>query len=88
MRGELRSVVDQLGAPAQRLTLHVDGHELPVTNLDKPLFHGRDGEPPVTKRELVAYAAGWSTIISPVSVILSCAVSVTVGRTSMRESFG
>ena len=27
----------------------------------------------------VAYAAGWSTIISPVSVILSCAVSVTVG---------
>jgi putative ABC transport system permease protein len=28
---------------------------------------------------LVAYAAGWSTIISPVSVILSCAVSVTVG---------
>src|SRR5690606_17351150 len=29
--------------------------------------------------QLVAYAAGWSTIISPVSVILSCAVSVTVG---------
>ena len=29
--------------------------------------------------QLVAYAAGWSTIISPISVILSCAVSVTVG---------
>jgi putative ABC transport system permease protein len=29
--------------------------------------------------QLVAYAAGWSTIISPISVILSCAVSVSVG---------
>ncbi|HEX6322080.1 MAG TPA: ABC transporter permease [Vicinamibacterales bacterium] len=29
--------------------------------------------------QFVAYAAGWSTIISPISVVLSCAVSVTVG---------
>ena len=33
----------------------------------------------VALSQLVAYAAGWSTIISPVSVILSCAVSVTIG---------
>jgi putative ABC transport system permease protein len=33
----------------------------------------------VALSQFVAYAAGWSTIISPISVILSCAVSVTVG---------
>jgi bifunctional non-homologous end joining protein LigD len=33
------------------------GRELRLTNLDKPLFPGRDGEPPVTKRELVRYHA-------------------------------
>ncbi|MBV9920685.1 MAG: ATP-dependent DNA ligase, partial [Pseudonocardia sp.] len=35
----------------------VDGHELTLTNLDKPLFPGRGREPPVTKRELVRYHA-------------------------------
>jgi bifunctional non-homologous end joining protein LigD len=35
----------------------IAGHELTVTNLDKPLFPGRGGEPPVTKRELIRYHA-------------------------------
>ena len=35
----------------------MQGRELRLTNLDKPLFPGRDGEPPVTKRELVRYHA-------------------------------
>jgi bifunctional non-homologous end joining protein LigD len=35
----------------------VQGRELRLTNLDKPLFPGRDGEPPATKRELVRYHA-------------------------------
>jgi bifunctional non-homologous end joining protein LigD len=35
----------------------VDGRELRVTNLDKVLFAGRGDEPPVTKRELIAYNA-------------------------------
>ena len=33
------------------------GRRLKVTNLDKELFPGRDGEPPITKRELLRYAA-------------------------------
>jgi bifunctional non-homologous end joining protein LigD len=32
----------------------VGGHELKVTNLDKPIF---DGDPPITKRELIGYFA-------------------------------
>jgi bifunctional non-homologous end joining protein LigD len=35
----------------------VAGRDLKVTNLDKPLFEGRDGEDPITKRELIAYFA-------------------------------
>lgn len=33
----------------------VGGHEVRVTNLDKVLFPGRDGEPDVTKRDLLRY---------------------------------
>ena len=33
----------------------VDGHEIRVTNLEKVLFTPRDGEPPVTKRDLLRY---------------------------------
>ncbi len=38
-------------------TWSVHGRDLKVTNLDKVLFPGRDGEPPVTKREFLRYAA-------------------------------
>lgn len=38
-------------------TWHVGGHELKLTNLDKSLFAGRDGAPPITKRELIRYFA-------------------------------
>ncbi|HEX6417074.1 MAG TPA: DNA polymerase ligase N-terminal domain-containing protein [Acidimicrobiales bacterium] len=35
----------------------VHGHRLSLTNLDKVLFPGRGGEPPLTKRDLVRYHA-------------------------------
>src|SRR3954471_16792132 len=35
----------------------LQGRLVQVTNLDKVLFPGRDGEPPVTKRELIRFAA-------------------------------
>jgi bifunctional non-homologous end joining protein LigD len=35
----------------------VQGHEVKLTNLDKVLFPARDGEPAVTKRDLVRYHA-------------------------------
>ncbi len=46
-------------------TWPVFGRELRITNLSKELFPGRDGEPPVTKRELIAYAARIGPVILP-----------------------
>lgn len=36
-----------------------------MTNLDKVLFRGRQGEPPVTKREFIAYAARIAPVVLP-----------------------
>jgi bifunctional non-homologous end joining protein LigD len=46
-------------------TWEVFGRRLKLTNLDKDLFPGRDGEPPVTKRELIRYAARIAPVILP-----------------------
>jgi bifunctional non-homologous end joining protein LigD len=46
-----------LDALRDRGTWSVHGRDLKVTNLDKVLFPGRDGEPAVTKREFLHYAA-------------------------------
>ena len=54
--------LDDLGAAG---TWEVHGRELRLTNLDKPLFPGRDDEPPVTKRELVRYAAAIAPVVLP-----------------------
>jgi bifunctional non-homologous end joining protein LigD len=43
----------------------VFGRELRVTNLDKVLFPARPGQPPVTKRELLAYTAGIAPTVLP-----------------------
>ncbi|MHB8438329.1 MAG: DNA polymerase domain-containing protein [Acidimicrobiales bacterium] len=39
--------------------------EIPLTNLDKVLFPGRDGEPAVTKRELVRHYATVAPVMGP-----------------------
>jgi bifunctional non-homologous end joining protein LigD len=59
---EALAELDRLG---QRGTWHVFGRSLRVTNLDKELFPGRDGEPPVTKRELLRYAACIAPVVLP-----------------------
>jgi bifunctional non-homologous end joining protein LigD len=51
------SVVEQLNNAAQRATLHVEGHELPVTNLDKPLWPAGPKRRALTKRDLLRYFA-------------------------------
>jgi bifunctional non-homologous end joining protein LigD len=56
--GELES----LGAGG---TWHVFGRALRVTNLDKELFPGRNGEAPVTKRELLGYTARIAPTVVP-----------------------
>ncbi len=43
----------------------VFGRQLKLTNLDKEMFPGRAGEPPVTKRELISYAARIAPVILP-----------------------
>lgn len=46
-------------------TWEVFGRTLKVTNLDKELFPARPGEEPVTKRELLAYAARIAPVLLP-----------------------
>lgn len=46
-------------------TWEVHGRRLKVTNLDKVLFPPREGEEPVTKRELLAYAARIAPVLLP-----------------------
>ncbi len=46
-------------------TWEVFGRKLKVTNLDKVMFPARDGEEPVTKRELIGYAARIAPVILP-----------------------
>ena len=43
----------------------VFGRQLKLTNLDKELFPGREGETPVTKRELIRYSAQIAPVILP-----------------------
>jgi bifunctional non-homologous end joining protein LigD len=43
----------------------VAGREVKLTNLDKVLFPGRDGEAPITKRELIAYYARVAPFLLP-----------------------
>ncbi len=43
----------------------VFGRELRLTNLDKELFPARPGEDPVTKRELIRYAAQIAPVVLP-----------------------
>ncbi|WP_456817575.1 DNA polymerase domain-containing protein [Cellulomonas sp. URHB0016] len=54
--------LDDLGAAG---TWEVFGRRLRLTNLDKELFPGRDGDAPVTKRELVRYAARVAPVVLP-----------------------
>ncbi|WP_225753387.1 DNA polymerase ligase N-terminal domain-containing protein [Actinotalea sp. Marseille-Q4924] len=56
------AALDAMGAAG---TWEVLGRSLRVTNLDKVLFPGRDGAPPVTKRELVRYAAQIAPVVLP-----------------------
>jgi bifunctional non-homologous end joining protein LigD len=54
-----------LGALRSGGTWEVFGRRLKLTNLDKVLFPGRDGEEPVTKRELIAYTARMAPVLLP-----------------------
>jgi bifunctional non-homologous end joining protein LigD len=61
---EVQAALQALDELGSRGTWEVFGRDLKVTNLDKELFPGRDGEPSVTKRELLRYTAS----IAPTAV--------------------
>jgi bifunctional non-homologous end joining protein LigD len=56
------AALDDLGEAG---TWEVFGRNLRLTNLDKELFPARPGETPVTKRELIRYAAQIAPVILP-----------------------
>ncbi len=60
--GEELTALDALGSSG---SWNVFGRELRVTNLDKVLFPPRDGDGPVTKRDLIRYAAQIAPIVLP-----------------------
>ncbi|AEE45320.1 DNA polymerase domain-containing protein [Cellulomonas fimi] len=59
------TALDALAELGRGGTWEVHGRRLKVTNLDKVLFPGRPGEAPVTKRELLAYAARIAPVVLP-----------------------
>jgi bifunctional non-homologous end joining protein LigD len=63
--GTVREVLKQLDAAKDRATLHVEGHDLVVTNLDKPLWPGTGPRKGVTKRFLLRYLARVSRWMLP-----------------------
>ena len=61
----MKDVLKQLDAAKDRAVLHVEGHDVPVTNLDKPLWPGAGTRKPVTKRSLLRYLARVSRWMLP-----------------------
>ena len=61
----IRDVLAQLDAAKTRGTLHVEGHEIAVSNLDKPLWPGAGRRKAVSKRALLRYLARVSTWMLP-----------------------
>jgi bifunctional non-homologous end joining protein LigD len=60
-----RASRDALDALERDGTWLVDGREVRVTNLDKTLFPGRDGEAPITKRDLLRYQLEVAPMLLP-----------------------
>jgi bifunctional non-homologous end joining protein LigD len=60
-----RRELTALAAIGAKGTWSFDGRELALTNLDKVLFPGRDGEAPITKRELIRYHAEIAPLMVP-----------------------
>ncbi|MCY4391687.1 MAG: non-homologous end-joining DNA ligase [Chloroflexi bacterium] len=59
------SVLRQLDDPRDELRLDVGGHEIPVTNLEKPLWPEHETQRAVTKRDLLRYLATVAPLMLP-----------------------
>ena len=63
--GLQRAVVEALDALGVKGTWAIQGRELALTNLNKVLFPGREGEEPITKRDLIRYHAQVAPYLLP-----------------------
>ena len=62
---DVGDVLDQLETRKPQLVLNVEGHQLPVTNLEKTLWPGAGRSRPLTKRDLLRYMARVSSWLLP-----------------------
>ncbi len=62
---DVRDVLDQLATAHDRTTLVVDGHDLPVTSLNKPLWPGAGRRKGADKRTLLIYLARVAPYLLP-----------------------
>ncbi len=63
--GSIGQVRSQLDNSRENLTIEVEGSQVKLTNLGKPLWPAADGRPAVSKRELLLYLTGVSPYILP-----------------------
>ena len=63
--GSADEVIAALDAIEKEGRWIVEGREIRVTNLDKVLAPGREGEEPITKRDLLRYLVGQAAVIVP-----------------------
>jgi bifunctional non-homologous end joining protein LigD len=62
---DVRAVLDQLDQAGDRAVVTVDGHDVSVTSLDKPLWPGAGRRPSATKRDLLRYLTRVSRSMLP-----------------------
>jgi bifunctional non-homologous end joining protein LigD len=65
LAGPTEEELEGLAALGAKGRWTLGGHHLALTNLDKVLFPARGGEPPVTKRDLIAYFARIAPAVLP-----------------------
>ncbi|HET9476860.1 MAG TPA: DNA ligase D, partial [Dehalococcoidia bacterium] len=63
--GEVADVLEQLENKAEKFLLRVQGHKIPVTNLDKEFWPEFEGRRALTKRDLLRYLARVSPYLLP-----------------------
>ena len=64
-RAEVESVLEQLDARKEKLTLTVEWHKLPLNNLDKEFWPKLGRRRALTKRDLISYLARVSPYLLP-----------------------
>lgn len=62
---DLPAVIAQIDEASKEFSLLVQGATIAVTNPDKPLWPGREGEAPITKRDYLRYLAQVSPYLLP-----------------------